>query len=171
MICPRDTIPLVKREIDGYHFHLCERCHGVWFSKSGLQKYISDTNRPQIIKTGQEPWETHDARTRPGMCPVDGATPMILGIKYGVYVDICHEHKGIWLDNGELDMIIEGIHRSLNGSSSRDNVSGNSMDDPASQGAVDQFFNTGGGKTDDVEPKVAEAVFGAIAEIVDSLFR
>jgi Zn-finger nucleic acid-binding protein len=166
MICPRDKVPLVKREIDGYHYHFCDRCHGVWFSKSGLQKYISDQDRPQIIKTGQEPWETHDARTRPGLCPVDGKTPMILGIKYGVYVDICHEHKGIWLDNGELDMIIEGIYRSLNGNIPGISDSGQVTGEPSSQGSGDNLFNTAGENT-----AVADAVFGAIAEIVESLFR
>lgn len=171
MICPRDKVQLIRREIDGYHFHFCDHCHGVWFSKSGLQKYISDRNRPQIIKTGQEPWETHDPKNLPGVCPVDGSTPMVLGIKYGVYVDICHEHKGIWLDSGELEKIIEGIRRTLDSRGFPLDIGGQVAGELSTQGSGEGLFHAASEVPVEMVPEVADAVFGAIAEIVESLFR
>jgi uncharacterized protein len=39
-------------------------------------------------------------------CPVDGAT-LLMGERHGVEIDYCPECRGIWLDRGELDTIVE----------------------------------------------------------------
>ena len=39
-------------------------------------------------------------------CPVDGAT-LLLSEREGVEIDYCPECRGVWLDRGELDKIIE----------------------------------------------------------------
>jgi uncharacterized protein len=39
------------------------------------------------------------------LCPVDG-TPLTEMIKNGVTIDVCPECKGVWLDRGELEKLI-----------------------------------------------------------------
>jgi Zn-finger nucleic acid-binding protein len=39
-------------------------------------------------------------------CPVDGAT-LLMSERRDVEIDYCPECRGIWLDRGELDVIIE----------------------------------------------------------------
>lgn len=39
-------------------------------------------------------------------CPVDGAT-LVISERQGVEIDYCPECRGVWLDRGELDKIIE----------------------------------------------------------------
>ena len=39
-------------------------------------------------------------------CPVDGTTLMIAD-RAGVEIDYCPQCRGVWLDRGELDKIIE----------------------------------------------------------------
>ncbi len=39
-------------------------------------------------------------------CPIDGAT-LAMAERHGVEIDYCPECRGIWLDRGELDRIIE----------------------------------------------------------------
>lgn len=39
-------------------------------------------------------------------CPVCGAT-LLMSERHGVEIDYCPECRGIWLDRGELDKIIE----------------------------------------------------------------
>lgn len=39
-------------------------------------------------------------------CPIDGAT-LIMSERHGVEIDYCPECRGVWLDRGELDKIIE----------------------------------------------------------------
>lgn len=39
-------------------------------------------------------------------CPVDGAT-LVMADRNGVEIDYCPTCRGVWLDRGELDKIIE----------------------------------------------------------------
>ena len=39
-------------------------------------------------------------------CPVDGAT-LQMSERNGIEIDYCQDCRGIWLDRGELDKIIE----------------------------------------------------------------
>ena len=39
-------------------------------------------------------------------CPIDG-TPLVISDRSGVEIDYCPQCRGVWLDRGELDKIIE----------------------------------------------------------------
>lgn len=39
-------------------------------------------------------------------CPIDG-TPLVIAERSGVEIDYCPDCRGVWLDRGELDKIIE----------------------------------------------------------------
>lgn len=39
-------------------------------------------------------------------CPVDGAT-LVLSDRQGIEIDYCPECRGVWLDRGEIDKIVE----------------------------------------------------------------
>ncbi|HKS99181.1 MAG TPA: zf-TFIIB domain-containing protein [Rugosimonospora sp.] len=51
-------------------------------------------------------------------CPVDG-TILVLAERGGVEIDYCPQCRGVWLDRGELDRIIDRV-----GSGSRDDSDG-----------------------------------------------
>jgi Zn-finger nucleic acid-binding protein len=42
----------------------------------------------------------------PMQCPVDGTT-LVMADRAGVEIDYCPQCRGVWLDRGELDKIIE----------------------------------------------------------------
>ena len=44
--------------------------------------------------------------TGPMACPVDGA-PLTMSERAGIEIDYCPTFRGVWLDRGELDKIIE----------------------------------------------------------------
>ncbi len=44
--------------------------------------------------------------TGPMACPVDG-TPLTMSERSGIEIDYCPTCRGVWLDRGELDKIIE----------------------------------------------------------------
>ena len=44
-------------------------------------------------------------------CPVDNATLLITD-RSGIEIDYCPECRGVWLDRGELDKLIQGSERS-----------------------------------------------------------
>ena len=39
-------------------------------------------------------------------CPIDGTT-LVMSDRQGVEIDYCPQCRGVWLDRGELDKIIE----------------------------------------------------------------
>ena len=39
-------------------------------------------------------------------CPIDGAT-LLLSERQGIEIDYCPQCRGVWLDRGELDKLIE----------------------------------------------------------------
>jgi Zn-finger nucleic acid-binding protein len=45
-------------------------------------------------------------RTGPMACPVD-QTPLVMSDRQGIEIDYCPNCRGVWLDRGELDKIIE----------------------------------------------------------------
>ena len=40
-------------------------------------------------------------------CPIDG-TSLVMSERQGIEIDYCPTCRGVWLDRGELDKIIEG---------------------------------------------------------------
>lgn len=42
-------------------------------------------------------------------CPIDG-TQLVMADRAGVEIDYCPQCRGVWLDRGELDKIIERSH-------------------------------------------------------------
>jgi Zn-finger nucleic acid-binding protein len=42
----------------------------------------------------------------PMQCPIDG-TQLVMADRAGVEIDYCPQCRGVWLDRGELDKIIE----------------------------------------------------------------
>ncbi len=43
-------------------------------------------------------------------CPMDG-TKLVMSERQGVEIDYCPECRGVWLDRGELDKILERSER------------------------------------------------------------
>ena len=39
-------------------------------------------------------------------CPVDGAT-LVMSDREGIEIDYCPECRGVWLDRGELDKLVQ----------------------------------------------------------------
>lgn len=44
--------------------------------------------------------------TEPMQCPID-KTPLVMSERQGIEIDYCPTCRGVWLDRGELDKIIE----------------------------------------------------------------
>ncbi len=67
-------------------------------------------------------------------CPVDNATLSMMD-KQGVEIDYCPECRGVWLDRGELDKIIDANGRSF------ENGNNTIQQQPAPQRYSDSHYN------------------------------
>ena len=64
---------------------------------------------------------------QPMACPIDGTT-LVMSERQGIEIDYCPSCRGVWLDRGELDKIIE---RS------------GTVEQPARQGQQQQHYGQG----------------------------
>lgn len=71
-------------------------------------------------------------------CPVDG-TVLAISERRGVEIDYCPQCRGVWLDRGELDKLIERNapreERSYDGNAGREKIS------PRRRGGLRDFFD------------------------------
>lgn len=113
MICPRDNIALIPRKQVELQLHICELCHGMWFQRKDLDKIKQYTNIKGNGVSNESPKVQHDKSQEVAICPVDRKRAMKQIVINEVHVDICSEHKGIWLDGGEIDLIIKNQRTNL----------------------------------------------------------
>ncbi|GAA1420380.1 zf-TFIIB domain-containing protein [Agrococcus citreus] len=62
-------------------------------------------------------------------CPND-ATTLVMSERSGIEIDYCPECRGIWLDRGELDKLIERSEQSAPGSAQQQPMPGRPGDQP-----------------------------------------
>jgi uncharacterized protein len=55
-------------------------------------------SKEQVMRTSEQVQAMH--------CPVDGS-PLAMSDRQGIEIDYCPSCRGVWLDRGELDKIIE----------------------------------------------------------------
>lgn len=46
-------------------------------------------------------------------CPVCPQTPLVMSERQGIEIDYCPKCRGVWLDRGELDKLIERSQQQL----------------------------------------------------------
>jgi Zn-finger nucleic acid-binding protein len=77
-------------------------------------------------------------------CPIDGTT-LAISTREGIEIDYCPECRGVWLDRGELDKIIEREHRFIEERDSdradgASKASGRAADPPKKKKKVTSFL-------------------------------
>lgn len=114
MKCPIDHIDLVEKEGDGFSYHQCEACGGLWMRHRALRTLVQQHN-PDADLTMPRPDDAYIMFNSPEYdtnnitkCPLDGAD--YYEHPFGsVMIDICPKCDGVWLDKGELAKIREEL--------------------------------------------------------------
>ena len=74
-------------------------------------------------------------------CPIDG-TQLTMSERQGIEIDYCPKCRGVWLDRGELDKIIE---RADQGSSQPSQGRGDQSRPKKKKNMLSELFELGGG--------------------------
>lgn len=111
MNCPIDHSELHAHAQSGIAFHFCGACQGMFFTKDNLLNCL----RAGKVTTecGTAPRVTADvtAKVIRRECPSCHAATMVDKLLDEIAIDICPDCKGVWLDAGELERIVERHHR------------------------------------------------------------
>ena len=114
--CPACGEPMKKIFIPsaGINVDICsESCGGLFFDNQELQKFnkiADDISEIKKVLEGKSFIPVDESQTR--ICPSCGKPMVKTSIKgLGVQIDTCYTCGGIFLDNGELDIIRERTRR------------------------------------------------------------
>ncbi len=114
MKCPRDGTHLAKVVVDGVELDKCHKCDGIWCDRGEMEQLrdrkISDVEELLEQKYGSPSFheDTTDGHMRCPRCG-DDARLIEYTVSYGktVKIDRCQKCFGVWLDDQELNAIVE----------------------------------------------------------------
>ena len=106
MLCPVEKSTLQSHCEGTAQIFICDLCHGLWFSREQLANFLNTAQDAKISRTktviSAEAVQLTDKRLCP-CCVNRGLTARVID---GVEIDSCPQCYGIWLDAGELELII-----------------------------------------------------------------
>jgi len=118
--CPNCGAKLGRYELFGIQFEGCDRCRGIFLGRDGLRR-LKDRHGPgepdlrwlddDVEAVGRAPIAVSD-RDCP-RCPGHKLLTAICG-DTRVLVDYCTECRGVWLDAGEFQDILQALRAKLN---------------------------------------------------------
>ncbi len=118
MKCPRDGSALNSEKYEAnIEVDSCPSCHGVWLDKGELEQIQETTERDYTKELEVRPDRVlssiDEARRDSIDCPKCGARMNTKEYAYcsSVFVDVCPEGCGMWLDEGELQELEKFFER------------------------------------------------------------
>jgi uncharacterized protein len=114
MKCPRDGTHLAKVILDGVELDKCHKCDGIWCDRDEMEG-LRDKKLPEVEELLEQKYGNPsfqegkpDAHMR---CPRCGEDARLIEytVSYGkpVNIDRCQQCFGVWLDDQELNSIVE----------------------------------------------------------------
>ena len=116
MNCPRCQSRLETRSTGGVEIDECRSCQGIWFDADELRR-VKDGSDKDLNWMDFDLWKHADrfrVNTNPVNCP--NCSNAMVTIDYdqtGVEIDHCTHCRGVWLDAGELEKILDSLSREL----------------------------------------------------------
>lgn len=105
-ICPRCKTDLYVVQRKDEFLDVCKECRGVWFDPKELDDLMGKGSPVELLIRITDSLKGEDL-----LCPAC-EKKMTTKEVYDVYVDLCEDCKGIWLDAGETEKIWEMDERS-----------------------------------------------------------
>ena len=113
MKCPRDGTLLARLDVDDVAIDKCHKCDGIWLDYGEL-KQLRSTGKQEVEEDLEQTYgdpETEQEELEGFMrCPCCEKTGLVgrqISYYLPVKVDVCPSCHGIWLDDGELDALLE----------------------------------------------------------------
>lgn len=107
LLCPACGERMHPSSYFGIEIDECYACHGLWFDHQELEQISKLKNIPPRLLMTREPVVPPQLRpegTRP--CPRCAKNLTTTPVK-GVHIDICSDCKGVFLDQGELNTLLD----------------------------------------------------------------
>lgn len=114
MKCPRDGTHLARVIVDGVEIDKCHKCDGIWCDRGEMDR-LRDRKITEVEELLEEKYGSpsfQEGKTAGHMrCPRCGEEARLMehSVSYGrpVRIDRCEKCFGVWLDDRELNAIVE----------------------------------------------------------------
>ena len=110
MQCPRCVVNLSEEQHGGVKLHFCPGCQGMWLLRQNLEEVVQSRKKSEVLKEAGKPEAVHRDTGKVIRCPAGGHAPMKRKFSNNIYMDLCKEHGGVWLDGGELEYMRYAYH-------------------------------------------------------------
>jgi len=117
MICPIDKTNLEKAVFSGIEVDYCPECLGLWLEEEEL-RWAKDYKDRNLRWLDVDLWKDNakfQISSSKKLCPKDRLP--LYQAEYGdsgIEVDLCNICKGVWLDRGEFQKIIQYLKKTAN---------------------------------------------------------
>lgn len=101
--CPVDRSLLTEHRADGYIMRSCPTCWGLWVPARTVTAALG--RLPSLAAVGANP------QIKPALCCPDDQAALLSRHYHGVEIDLCTKCGGVWLNHGELELILEKRRR------------------------------------------------------------
>ena len=108
--CPVDGCGLRSIEHRGTRIAVCDECHGVWLARKelrSLRMFAAGAHLPGTAPRASTLLRRSSARH----CPLCRTVALAARFVGEIEVDVCLACRGVWLDPGELERIIDRCQR------------------------------------------------------------
>lgn len=116
MKCPNCNETLTPKTSDDVEMAVCPQCAGVWFAGDELNR-MKDLSLPDANWLDFNLWkdiETMKFSLGERPCPQCGKTMARMGYgETGVTLDACPDRHGVFLDQGEFDLILQALENEI----------------------------------------------------------
>ncbi len=112
MDCPKCGKPLEREDYEGIETDYCGRCGGFWLDRGEIGKIVRIHEETFTAKQMEQAREMVLASPSSGIPREEAAVPCphcakecVKSVTQGVQIDRCPDGAGIWLDEGELELL------------------------------------------------------------------
>jgi Zn-finger nucleic acid-binding protein len=108
MICPRCNTAMEAREHDGIKSGVCPQCSGIWIGGAALARLFERDQDAPHIEEALEAMLGVDYRSSRRHCPQCRSRYLKAVLIDDVELDYCVACKGLYFDQGELELVFPG---------------------------------------------------------------
>jgi len=114
--CPDGHAGLQAKDIGPVEVDECQECKGIWLDSDELRQ-TKDATDSDLNWMDFEIWKHEDQfESKPSARDCPSCRKPMVSLRYGeteVEIDYCQSCRGTWLDQGELEKIIESLEQEL----------------------------------------------------------
>jgi Zn-finger nucleic acid-binding protein len=169
MLCPVDKSALETHQEVTAQALFCRTCHGIWFSREHLAAFLRSASGTKPLPRKKVFSQKSPLSASERLCPSCESIDLSPRVIDGVEIDVCPTCSGVWLDAGELELIVTRFRRKQKMNALSDNATDIFSSDPTILADLTRLIIDAMGKSAEWAGEAAPALLDFIADAFSSI--